>query len=52
MSGFGLIATSVILSALGTYELSGILLWLIGFLGAILMGVGNVGRWANVTHPI
>ena len=52
LSGFGLIATSVILDALGTYELSGILLWLIGFLGAVLMGVGNVGRWANVTHPI
>ncbi len=26
--------------------------WTIGILAAILIGVGNVGRWADVTHPI
>ncbi|MFA6144418.1 MAG: fatty acid desaturase [Sulfurimonas sp.] len=26
--------------------------WLFGVVAALLIGVGNVGRWANVTHPI
>jgi fatty acid desaturase len=26
--------------------------WTLGIIAAVLIGVGNVGRWANVTHPI
>ena len=26
--------------------------WLVGLSGVVLMGIGNVSRWANVTHPI
>ncbi len=26
--------------------------WLFGVVAALLIGIGNVGRWANVTHPI
>jgi len=32
--------------------LSGVVFWLIAIVSALLIGVGNVSRWANVTHPI
>ena len=51
VSGFVIIALVVILSS---YE-SGINkfdFWFFGVLGSFLIGVGNVARWANVTHPI
>jgi fatty acid desaturase len=32
--------------------LSGVVFWLIAIISALLIGVGNVSRWANVTHPI
>ncbi len=51
IGGFALIALVVILSTTAS-ALSPLLFWLGGILGATLMGVGNVGRWANVTHPI
>ncbi len=51
IGGFLLIALVVILSTTAS-ALSPLLFWLGGILGATLMGVGNVGRWANVTHPI
>jgi len=34
------------------FGISTLAFWLIGTVAAILIGVGNVGRWANVTHPI
>ncbi len=51
ISGFLLIA---IVSILSSYD-SGIShfdFWFFGIIGAALVGVGNVARWANVTHPI
>jgi len=51
ISGFILIATVTILNSYN----SGISLfdfWFFGVLGAFLIGVGNVARWSNVTHPI
>jgi fatty acid desaturase len=32
--------------------LSGFAYWSLAIVAAILIGVANVGRWANVTHPI
>ena len=32
--------------------LSGVAFWALALLSALLIGVGNVSRWANVTHPI
>jgi len=34
------------------FGISSLTFWLVGIIAAILIGVGNVGRWANVTHPI
>jgi fatty acid desaturase len=49
--GFALIFLVVILDAT-SFELSNILFWFGGFAGAVLIATGNVGRWANVAHPI
>ena len=35
-----------------SFALPVLLFWIIGLFGAILIGMGNVGRWANVAHPI
>jgi len=51
LGGFGLIAAVVIASAMN-YALPTYLFWALGFIGAFLIAAGNVGRWANVTHPI
>ena len=50
-SGFALIA---LVSVLNSYDsaLSLFDFWFFGILGAFLIGVGNVSRWSNVTHPI
>jgi fatty acid desaturase len=48
--GFFLIAFVVIMNA--TSGIGGFWFWSLGIFGAFLMGVGNVARWANVTHPI
>ena len=32
--------------------LSGVLFWIFGVIAAVLIGLGNVTRWANVVHPI
>jgi len=51
ISGFTLIALVVIFnsfnSGISTFDF-----WFFGVIGAFLMSVGNVARWANVTHPI
>ncbi len=51
LSGFALIVLINILDAT-QYALPTFLFWMIGLLAALLIGVGNVGRWANVAHPI
>ncbi len=35
-----------------TLGLSGIIFWILAVVSAILIGVGNTTRWADVTHPI
>jgi len=50
-SGFGLIVLIIYLSS-SAYGISSLFFWSIGFFGAFLMGVGNISRWSNVTHPI
>ncbi len=32
--------------------ISSYLFWFLGFIGAVFIAVGNVARWANITHPI
>ena len=32
--------------------LNGVWFWILSILSAILIGIGNVARWADVTHPI
>jgi len=50
-SGYFLIVLiSAIELALG--GLSGFIFWPVALVSAILISTGNVGRWANVTHPI
>ena len=51
ISGFTLIALIVILSSFNS-GINQFDFWFFGTIGAVLMGVGNVARWANVTHPI
>jgi len=34
------------------FHLSGLAFWGVALLAATLLGIGNVSRWANVTHPI
>ena len=50
-SGYFLIlALSVAELSLGS--LSSAVFWSIALLSAVLISTGNVGRWANVTHPV
>ena len=49
--GFALIAIVVILNSLN-YGVSSFDFWFFGLLGSVMIGIGNVARWANVTHPI
>ncbi|MEA2073302.1 MAG: fatty acid desaturase [Campylobacterota bacterium] len=50
-SGFFLIILINILDVT-SYALTPILFWIIGLVGAVAIGMGNVGRWANIAHPI
>lgn len=52
LSGFALILLTIYLEYMSTYTIHSITFWGIGFIGAFLIGVGNVSRWSNVTHPI
>jgi len=49
-SGFFLI----VLLSIFTYQqmISSFVFWSLGIFASLLMAVGNVARWANVTHPI
>ena len=49
-SGYGII---LFLSILGLFgEVYSIWFWLLALTSAFLISLGNVSRWANVTHPI
>jgi len=48
--GYGLILLVSFLEL--KYTLSSLTFWMIALFAAILIAVGNVSRWANVTHPI
>jgi len=50
IGGFLTILLTVIYDSV--YGMSSWLFWPLGILGAISMGIANVARWANVTHPI
>jgi len=42
----------ILMSVSAYFALSGWEFWTLAIIAAILMGVGNVARWADVTHPI
>ncbi len=44
--GFGLIIAII------AFDISGFIFFLLALSAAALIGIGNVARWANVTHPI
>lgn len=49
--GFLLIATAIILHST-QFNLNIYAFWITGLLGSLFVGVGNVGRWANIAHPV
>ncbi|MBL4730976.1 MAG: fatty acid desaturase [Sulfurimonas sp.] len=51
ISGFTFILLVIYLEY-SSFALYGVAFWSIGIIGAGLIGVGNVSRWSNVTHPI
>jgi len=50
LSGFFLIYVITALEV--SMGLGSIAFWILGTIAAVLIGVGNVARWADVTHPI
>ncbi len=51
-SGYGLVLLISIIELMWSNGLNG---WFFGIsiiLAGVLIGIGNVGRWANVTHPV
>ncbi len=48
--GYALIAIISIIEV--SYGISSFAFWEFAIIAAIMIGVGNVGRWANVTHPV
>ena len=50
-SGFAL-TIAIAIAELSLGGLSGFIFWPLAIIAAILISTGNVGRWANVTHPI
>ena len=51
LSGFLIVFTTIILN-FTDFGIPSLLFWICGITGAILISVGNVARWANITHPI
>jgi len=47
-----LLITLITLVKYNNYEISNSFFYLIGLMGALLISIGNVSRWANITHPI
>ncbi len=55
MERWGYIFTAsgfAILIAITALSLTGFAFWSLAIISAILISTGNIGRWANVTHPI
>jgi len=50
VSGFFMMFVVTALEA--TQGLEGIYFWGLAIISAILIGIGNVGHWANVAHPV
>lgn len=50
IGGFFLILLTVSYDAVS--GMNSFLFWILGIAGAISMGIANVARWSNVTHPI
>jgi len=50
-SGYLLIAI-ISIAELALGGLSGLVFWSLAIVSALLISTGNVGRWANVTHPV
>ncbi len=46
------VSGSILVIIAAYFALSGLAFWTVALIAAILLGVGNVSRWANVTHPI
>ena len=51
LTGFALILLITYLDY-SSYEISSLLFWSVATVAAFFIGVANVSRWANVTHPI
>ncbi len=51
LSGF-FILFSVIFLNFTDFGMSAFLFWISGITAAVLISVGNVARWANISHPI
>jgi len=55
MERWGYIFTAsgfAILIAITALSLTGFAFWSLAIISALLISTGNIGRWANVTHPI
>lgn len=50
LSGFGLLVLLSIL--LYSADISSFVFWIFGIVSALLIAMGNVSRWSNITHPI
>jgi len=50
LGGFSLLVVGSIL--LKQAMIPAFAFWIIGIIGAALIGIGNLARWSNVTHPI
>jgi fatty acid desaturase len=50
-SGFAL-TIAIAISEMSSGGMSGFIFWPLAIIAAILISTGNVGRWANVTHPV
>ncbi|RUM64759.1 MAG: fatty acid desaturase [Sulfurimonas sp.] len=42
----------ILMIVIAYFGLSGLIFWILAPVAALLIGIGNVSRWANVTHPI
>jgi len=51
IGGFAIIVAIIVLDY-SDVTLHPFVFWFFGVFAALLIGIGNVGRWANVTHPI
>jgi fatty acid desaturase len=51
--GSGAVFAGIILiGVVSFYDMSGFAFWSLALIAALLIGIGNTARWANVTHPI